>query len=237
MARRATCVPRASGSEASYFVTSRGPAPAFACWGGDFNETPDGLLDRAVSSPEGSVRGSPDGSYTVRKVLRRGTDVYRHAHPLTHEEALSGVSSERQGHSYFQAHCGSSRIDLSLVFPPLRMTGGVLAFVDDERLSDGLDYRPVCFMIPLSAKKAAVPRCPPPWKVKTLFVNDITDEQADALERAVNVAVRSVLLRWYGPLASVCVDSESAAAVLQGATSIYFFAWRTHKKFTTFNDQ
>ena len=82
-------------------------------------------------------------------------------------------------------------------------------------------------MIPLSVKKAAVPRCPPPWKVKTLFVNDITDEQADALERAVNVAVRSVLLRWEGPLGSVCVDSESAAAVLQSALDDFVPAFFT----------
>ena len=195
--------------------------------GGDFNETPDGFLDRAVRSPEGYDRGTSNGSYTIRHMAQHGTDVYRYAHPLTHENVAMSASSESQGHSYFQPGCGSSRIDLSLFFPPLQSATGVRAFVDDERLSDGLDHRPICFMVPLFGGKAASRRATPPWKAKTLFVNGISAERADALEMGINASVDVVLQRWNGPLNAICLGDGNATEVLQNALEDFVSAFFT----------
>ena len=174
---------------------------------GDFNEVPDGVIDRAVRVPEGADRGSASRSHTIGKLVSCATDLYRLVHPLSRAMVAAGASHAQQEHTFFGGKGrGSSRIDLSLVFPKLVSGKGACAFVDDGMLSDGVDHRPVCFCLPLPAGVRFHHRQgsgPLPWRAKNIFAEGLSPHAVAALGRACNKPVATSNETWIPALEAV----------------------------------
>ena len=187
--------------------------------GGDFNEPPDPHLDRSLVVPNGPTRGK-GRSHTVRRLLRSFVDLYRSAHPLTRGQVTRGTTEQAQGHTFYGGRGkGSSRLDLSLVYPA-PPPGAARALVDTDYLWDGTDHAPVCFSAPIPSGLRHAhggSRLPKPLRTRVLNTSDLSKEDQQLVFKAANDAVSELVPKWCPILDSLTPADPDAEKLLDNA--------------------